>query len=164
MQFAKLRQLVESTVVVTPTEVRTKYDQYYSQTEASVVRFKSADFLAGTDPTEEDIKKTYDAQPDQYEQPEKRKVQYVRFGLDDAQKKLTGKERMDVLTAMRDQAVAFLEKLVDAKGKEDFAAVAKAANVPVKETVEFEEAQPGPEEDVDCRIRGGGVQADPAKP
>ncbi len=146
LQFAKLRQLVESTVVVTPTEVRTRYEQSYAQTEMSVIRFKNADFLAGAEPSEDDIKKTYDAQKDQYEQPEKRKVQYVRFGLDDTQKKLVGKERMEALTPLRDQAVAFLEKLVDAKGKEDFAAVAKTANLPVKETAEFEETQPNPEE------------------
>ncbi len=146
LQFAKLRQLVESTVIVTPTEVRTRYEQSYAQTETSVIRFKNADFLAGADPSEDDIKKAYEAQKDQYEQPEKRKVQYVRFGLDDAQKKLVGKERMEALTSMRDQAVAFLEKLVDAKGKEDFAALAKATNLPVKETAEFEQDQPNPEE------------------
>ena len=142
LQFAKLRQLVESTVVVTPTEVRTRYEQGYSQAEISVIRFKNADFLAGTEPTEDDIKKAYDAQKDQYQQPEKRKVQYVRFGLDDAQKKLTSKERMDALKPLSDQSVSFLEKLNDAKGKTDFAAVAKAANLPVEETAEFEEDQP----------------------
>ena len=156
LQFAKLRQIVESTVVVTPTEVRTRYEQSFAQTDTSIIRFKNADFLAGTDPSEDDIKKTYDAQKDQYEQPEKRKVQYVRFGLDDAQKKLTGKERMEALTPMRDQAVSFLVKLTDAKGKEDFAAIAKAANLPVRETGEFEEAQPGPEE---SSIAGFGLEA-----
>ena len=146
LQFAKLRQVLDSLVVVTPAEVRTQYEQGNAQTEASVLRFKNADFLAGTDPAEDDIKKTYDAQKDQYQQPERRKVQYVRFGLDDAQKKLAGKERMEALTPLRDQAVSFLEKLSDAKGKEDFAAVAKAANLPVKETAEFEETQAPVEE------------------
>ena len=139
LRFAKLHQLLDSTVIVTPLEVKTRYELESARTEASVIRFKDADFLAGTDPTEDDVKKTYDAQKDQYQQPERRKVQYVRFGLDDAQKKLTGRERMDVLKPLSDQAVAFLEKLNDAKGKEDFAALAKAANLPVQETAEFEE-------------------------
>lgn len=146
LQYAKLRQLVESTVVVTPAEVRMRYEQGNAQTEASVIRFKNADFLAGTEPTEDDIKKAYDAQKDQYQQPEKRKVQYVRFGLDDAQKKLANKERMDALKPLSDKSVDFLGKLSDAKGKEDFAAVAKAMNLPVKETGDFEQGQPGPEE------------------
>ncbi len=146
LQFAKLRQILDSTVVVTPAEVRTRYELTNAQTETSVIRFKNADFLAGTDPNEDDIKKAYDAQKDEYQQPERRKVQYVRFGLDDEQKKLIGKARMDALTPLRDQAVSFLGKLNDAKGKEDFAVLAKAANLPVKETAEFEQAQPGPEE------------------
>ena len=147
LQFEKLRQLLESTVVVTPAEVRTRYEQAHSQIEASAVRFRNADFLAGIDPSEDDIKKAYDGQTTQYQQPERRKVQYVRFGLDDEQKKLTGKARMDVLTPLRDQAAAFLARLSDTKGQEDyFAAAAKAANLPVKETAEFEQMQPPAEE------------------
>ena len=139
LQYAKLREVLDSAVFVTPAEVRTIFEQGFARTEASVVRFKTADLPAGAEPTEDDIKKAYDAQTGQYQQPEKRKVQYVRFGLDDAQKKLTGRERMDVLKPLSDQAVAFLEKLNDAKGKQDFSAVAQAANLPVKETAEFEE-------------------------
>ena len=139
LQYAKLREVLDSAVFVTPAEVRTTFEQYFSKTEVSVVRFKTADLPVGAEPTEEEIKKTYDAQTGQYQQPEKRKVQYVRFALGDAQKKLTGRERMDVLKPLSDQAVAFLEKLNDAKGKQYFAAVAQTANLPVKETVEFEE-------------------------
>ncbi len=139
LQFAKLRQIIDSTVVVTPAEVRTRYELENSRVETSVIHFKNADFLAGIDPSEDDIKKTFDAQRDQYEKPERRKVQYVRFGLDDAQKKLAGPERRDALQTLSNQAVAFLEKLNDAKGKQEFADVAKAANLPVKETVEFEQ-------------------------
>ena len=147
LRFEKLRQILDSTVVVTPTEVRMRYELTHAQTETSVVRFKNADFLAGTDPSEDDIKKAYEAQQGQYQQPERRKVQYVRFGLDDAQKKLTGKARMDALTPLSDQAVGFLVKLRDTKGQEDyFTAAAKAANLPVKETAEFEQAQPPAEE------------------
>ena len=139
LQYAKLREVLDAAVFVTPNEVRTAFEQYFSKTEASVVRFKTADLPAAAEPTDEEIKKAYDAQTGQYQQPERRKVQYVRFGLDDAQKKLAGKERMDVLKPLSDRAVAFLEKLNDAKGKEDFPALAQAAGLEVKETAEFEE-------------------------
>ncbi len=139
LQYAKLREVLDASVFVTPQEVRTTFEQFFSRTEASVVRFKAADLPPVAEPTDEDIKKAYDASNGQYQQPEKRKVQYVRFALDDAQKKLTGRERMDVLKPLSDQAVAFLEKLNDAKGKEDFAALAQAAGLAVKETGEFEE-------------------------
>ncbi len=139
LQYAKLRQVLDAAVFVTPQEVRTTFEQFFCHTEASVVRFKAADLPPTPEPTDDDIKKAYDAGNGQYQQPEKRKVQYVRFALDDAQKKLTGRERMDVLKPLSDQAVAFLEKLNEAKGKEDFAALAQASGLAVKETGEFEE-------------------------
>ena len=147
LQVAKLRQIVDTTAVITPLEVRRYYERLYAKTEASVIRFQKADVLATLpEPTDEDIKKYYADQKDRFIQPEKRKVQYVRFGFDDAQKKLTGKERMDALTPLGNQAVQFLEKLLDQKGKEDFAATAAADKLVVKETADFDEETPGAEE------------------
>ena len=68
-------------------------------------------------------------------------MQYVKFALDDAQKKLTGKARLDALKPNADRAVDLLEQLEDQKGKADYAAVTAAAKVPVQETAEFEEEQ-----------------------
>lgn len=168
LQVAKLRQIVDAPVVVSPLEVRRAYEQHYGKTEASVVRFQKADFAATVpEPTADEIKKYYDEQKDRLIQPERRKVQYVKFGLDDAQKKLANKERMDALKPLADQAVGFLEQLLEQKGestvttkralsqpadkdasvaaeqkaRENYAAAAAAAKVTVKETSEFEEGQ-----------------------
>ena len=168
LQVAKLRQIVDAPVVVSPLEVRRAYEQHYSKTETSVIRFQKADFAATVaEPTADEIKKYYDEQKDHLTQPERRKVQYVKFGLDDAQKKLANKERMDALKPQADLAVQFLEQLLEQKGgagatvqpepnkpdaktagetaaqkaRENYLAAAAAAKVTVKETNEFEENQ-----------------------
>ena len=142
LQFTRLRQIVEAGVVVGPTDVRLAYEQRFGKTDTSVIRLKTADYAAGVaEPTADEIKKYYDEQKDHLQQPERRKVQYVKFALDDTQKKLTGKARMDALKPNADHALATLEQIEDQKGKADFAAVAAAANLPVTETAEFEEGQ-----------------------
>ncbi len=164
LQVAKLRQIVDAPVVVSPLEVRRAYEQHYAKTEASIIRFQKADFAATVaEPTADEIKKYYDEQKDHLTQPERRKVQYVKFGLDDAQKKLANKERMDALKPQADQAVQFLEQLLEqnggaitptkpssvkpddqaaaSKAREKYLAAVAAAKLTVKETGEFEENQ-----------------------
>lgn len=143
LQFSRLRQIVEAGVAVSPADVRLAYEQRFSKTDASVVRLKTADFAAAVpEPTADEIKKYYDEQKDQFQQPERRKVQYVKFALTDEQKKLSGKERMDVLKPNADHALEFLEQLEDQKGKTDFAGAAAASKLTVQETAEFEEGAP----------------------
>ncbi len=129
-------------MAVSPSDVKLAYEERFSKTDASVIRLKTADFTSGVaEPTEDEIKKYYDEQKDHFQQPERRKVQYVTFALDDAQKKLMGRERMDALKPNADHALEFLEQLEDQKGKTDFATVAANAKLPVQETAEFEENQ-----------------------
>ena len=139
----KLRAIVTSPVVVSPDEVRTNYEVVFAKTDASVIRLKAADYAAVPEPTEDEIKKYFNDQKDQFKQPERRKVQYVKIGLNDAQQKLTGRERMDALKPLADQAAQLLDKLLDQKGKADFAAIAATDQLTVQETPEFEEDQAG---------------------
>ena len=141
LKVEKLRAIVTSTAVVSPEEVRTNYEMGYAKTDASVIRLKAADYAAVPEPTAEEIQKYYNDQKDQFKQPERRKVQYVKIGLNDAQQKLQGRERMDVLKPLADQAAQFLEKLLDQKGKGDFTAAAAAGQLAVHETTEFEQDQ-----------------------
>ncbi len=155
LQVAKLREIIDAPVVVSPLEVRRAFERYYAKTEASVIRLQKADFLAtAAEPTADEIKKYYDEQKDRFMQPERRKVQYVKFGLDEAQTKLTGKERMDALKPVADRAAQFLEQLLDQKSakpaagenaeqtaRDNYVAAAAADKLTVKETSEFEENQ-----------------------
>jgi peptidyl-prolyl cis-trans isomerase D len=143
LQFAKLRQIVDAPTVVTPLEIRTTYEQSFAKTDASVVRLPIAALKASIQPTEADIKKYFDEQKQspQLQQPEKRRVQYVKFALTDDQKKLTGKARTEALQPDADQAARFLESLLDAKGADGFAKQAAAQKLVVKTTPDFEQDQ-----------------------
>jgi parvulin-like peptidyl-prolyl isomerase len=143
LQFGKLRDIVTAPVCVSPLELRTVYEQSYTKTDVSVIRFPVADLAAGVTPTEAEIKKYYDDQTAQegLQQPEKRQIEYVRFSLDAAQKKLQGKPRTEALQPLADAAQSFLEKLLDAKGKDGFANLAAAEKLPVTTTVAFEQNQ-----------------------
>ena len=139
LQVGKLRSVVEAPVVASPLDTRLAYEQYYTKTNASVVRLATSEFAAGVkEPTDDEIKKAFEDQKQQYIQPEKRKVEYVTLALSDEQKKLVGKPKMDALQPLANQAVTFLTDLLDNKGKTDFAAAAGTANLPVKQTTDFE--------------------------
>jgi hypothetical protein len=143
LQFGQLRSIIGAAVCLSPLEVRTAYEQTYTKTDVSVVRFAIAPLEAGIAPAEAEIKKYFDEQSADHDlqEPEKRQVEYVRFGLDDAQKKLTGKARMDALQPAADAAARFLEKLLDAKGKDAFANLARQEELPVVTTADFEKNQ-----------------------
>ena len=143
LQFGKLREIVDAPVVVSPVEARLAYEQHYAKTNSSLIRLSKTDFAVGVaEPTEDEIKKYFDDQKEQYVQPEHRKVAYVKFGLTDEQQKLVGKEKNMQLQPLANQAVAFLSDLLDNKGKADFATTAAKAGLPVKETPDFEQVQP----------------------
>ena len=142
LQFGKLRSVVDAPVVVSPMDTRLAYEQYSAKTNASVIHLAKSDFAAGIkEPTDDEIKKSFEDQKQQYIQPEKRKVEYVTFALTDEQKKLVGKPKMDALQPLANDAVALLTNLLDNKGKTDFTAAAATAKLPVKQTGDFEKGQ-----------------------
>ena len=146
LQIGKLRQVVDAPELVSPVEVRLAYETAFTKTEASVIRLQKAAFAAAVNPTEEDIKKYFDGQKNNLKHPEKRKISYVVFGLDETQSKLAGKERVEAMKPKAEAAEKFIEALADGKGKADFNALAAEAKTPVKESPEFEEtALNGPE-------------------
>jgi parvulin-like peptidyl-prolyl isomerase len=143
LQFGKLREILGAAVCLSPLDVRSAYEQTATKTDVSVVHFTVADLTAGISPTDAEIKKYFDDQSANHEldMPEKRQVEYVRFGLDDAQKKLQGKPRMDALQPHANDAAQFLEKLLDAKGNDAFANLAREENLNISTTTDFEQNQ-----------------------
>jgi peptidyl-prolyl cis-trans isomerase D len=109
----------------------------------SVVRFRPEDFAKDAQISDEEIAKYYEANKAQLKSDEKRKVKFVQFGLTDAQKKLTGRERIDVLQKLADKANDFTEAL-QTKGTDFDQVVAKFQLTP-KETGDFSKDSPDPE-------------------
>src|SRR5207249_11325045 len=93
--------------------------------------------------SDEDVQKHYDAHKAELKTDEKRKVEFVSLALTDEEKKLTGKERIEVLQKLSDRATDFTQALLE-KGA-DFKQAAAKFQLPVHETGEFTAAATDPQ-------------------
>lgn len=138
----KIKQLVASGVQISDAESKENYEEAYGKMDVAVVRVRNDDFAKDINITDDDIHKYYDAHKDQLKSEEKRKVELVAFTLNDEQKKLTGKERVDVLQKLADRANDFSQALSDKNA--NFTEVAGKFQVPVVATGEFTASAPDP--------------------
>jgi parvulin-like peptidyl-prolyl isomerase len=139
----RVKKILSAGVNVPEAELRSSFEQAYAKMDVSVVRFRFEDFAKDAEINDADIVKYHEAQKAQLKTDEKRRAKFVRFGLTDEQKKLTGKARIDVLQKLADKANDFTEAL-QAKGADFDQAVAKFQLTP-KETADFSQASPDPE-------------------
>ncbi|MGI8956913.1 MAG: peptidyl-prolyl cis-trans isomerase [Chthoniobacterales bacterium] len=138
----RVKKILSAGASVPETEMRTSFDQAYTKMDVSVVQFRSEDFAKDVTVSDDEISKYYEAQKAQLKSDEKRKVKFVEFSLTDEQKKLAGKQRIDVLQKLADRANDFTDAL-QAKGADFDQAVAKFQLTP-KETGEFSKESPDP--------------------
>ncbi|MEO8044663.1 MAG: SurA N-terminal domain-containing protein [Spartobacteria bacterium] len=137
----RVKKILSAGINIPETEMRTNFEQAYAKMDVSVVRFSSDDFAKDVTVSDDEITKYYEAQKEQLKSDEKRKVKLVEFGLTEEQQKLTGKQRIDVLQKLADQANDFTEALQ--KGTDFDQAVAKF-QLTAKETGEFSKEAPDP--------------------
>jgi len=140
LQLKKLKALIGSTVALQPTEVRFAYEVDNRKMDLSVIRFRLADFAAGVQLSEDDLKKAFEARKQDFKSDEKRKIAFVVFSLSDSDKKLEGKEKNEAMGQLANRASDFTEAMTD-KGAQ-FAQVAAKAGAEVRETQPFTEAGP----------------------
>jgi len=138
----RIKDVVVSGVSLPESETKSSYEQGYGKNFVSVVRVHSADFLKEIKISDDDIKKYYDAHKSELKTEEKRKVEFVRLALNDEQKKLKDKERIDVLQKLSDRANDVSQALLE-KGA-DFHQVAAKFQLPVDSTGEFTASAPDP--------------------
>ena len=86
------------------------------------------------------MQKYYDAHKAELKSDEKRKVEFVQLTLNEEQKKLAGKERIEALQKLADRATDVTQALLE-KGA-DFKQVAAKFQLPVRETGDFSAAEP----------------------
>src|SRR5450432_2241618 len=139
----RVKKLLSAGVTVPEAEMRKSYEQAYAKMDVSVVRFRSADFTKDVQLSDPDIAKYFEAHKAELKTDEKRKVKFVTFSLTDEQKKLAGKQRIDVLQKLADKATDFTDAL-QVKGA-DFDQVAAKFQLAPKETGEFSQAAPDPQ-------------------
>lgn len=142
IRLGRVQKILSTGVNIQEAQMRQDFEQAYAKMEVSVVRFHPDDFAKDLTVSDDEISKYYETNKEQLKSEEKRKVRFVQFGLNEEQKKLTGKERIDVLQKLADKANDFTEAL-QAKGADFDQAAAKFQLAP-KETGEFTLATPDP--------------------
>ncbi len=138
----RIKELIASGLAVPESEARSDYEQAYGKMDVVVARLPNEEFARQVNITDADIEKYYAAHKKDLNTEEKRRVELVRLGLNDEQKKLTGKERIEVLQKLSNAADDFTQALLE-KGA-DFKKVAAHFQANVQETGDFTKTAPDP--------------------
>ena len=140
IRLRKLKALLGTTLVASPTEIRSMFELRHRKLETQVVRFDFAEFLKTQQPTDEDAKKAYEERKSTLKTDEQRKVKFVAFSLPNVEKPLVGKERVDVFEKLSEKAQEFMVAMTDKNAK--FEEVAAKLGAKVQETPAFAQDEP----------------------
>lgn len=141
--LSEIQKLLAASVSVPKSELDEIFQRGYDKLYVSVIRFRSADLDKDIKINDEDVQKYYDAHKAELKTDEKRKVEFVQLTLNEEEKKLTGRERIEALQKLADRATDFTQTLLE-KGADLKQAAAKF-QLPVRETGEFTTAEPDPQ-------------------
>lgn len=139
----RIRELIGAGVQMSDAESRENFEQTYGKMDVAVVRLASADLARELKISDDDINKYFESHKATLNTEEKRKVEFVSFTLNDEQKKLQGKERIDALQKLADRANDFSQALLEKNA--NFQAVAEKFQMPVQTTGEFTTSAPEPQ-------------------
>src|SRR2546423_5949818 len=140
--FKRIRDLVAFGVTIPESENKSNYEELYGKNFVSVVRIHAADFQKEINPSDDDIKKYYEAHKGELKTEEKRKIEFVRLAMTEEQKKLKERERIDALQKLADRPKDVSQAMLE-KGA-DFHQVAAKFQLPVESTGEFVASAPDP--------------------
>jgi len=150
LSLEEIKKLLGAGVSVPEGEIDTNYERAYSKLFVTVIRFRPADFEKDIQVADGDVQKYFEAHKSELKAEEKRKVEFVALALTEDQKKLAGKERIEVLQKLSDRATDFTQALLE-KGA-NFKQVAEKFKVPVQTTGEFSSTAPDPKLNVDPQL------------
>jgi hypothetical protein len=143
ISLREIQKLLAAGVSLPKSELDENFQRGYDKLYVGVIRFRSADFEKDVKISDEDVQKYYDAHKGELRTDEKRKVEFVQLTLNEEEKKLSGKERIEALQKLADRATDFTQALLE-KGA-DFKQAAAKSQLPVHETGEFTAAEPDPQ-------------------
>src|ERR1043166_2181853 len=139
----EIQKILAAGVSLPKSELDENFQRGYDKLYVSVIRFHSTDFDKDIKISDEDVQKYYDAHKAELNTDEKRKVEFVQLTLNEEEKKLAGRERIEALQKLADRATDFTQALLE-KGA-DFKQAAAKFQLPVHETGEFTAAEPDPQ-------------------
>lgn len=143
ISLSEIQKLLAAGVSLPKNELDEDFQRGYDKLFVSVIRFHAGDFDKDIKITDEDVQKYYDAHKAELKTDEKRKVEFVQLTLNEEEKKLAGKERIEALQKLADRATDVTQALLE-KGA-DFKQAAAKFQLPVHETGEFTAAEPDPQ-------------------
>ena len=146
----QIKELLGTGVSIPEAEINADYQRAYDKLYVSLIRLRPDDFAKDITISDEDAQKYYDAHKAELKSEEKRKVDFVSMTLTDEQKKLTGKERIDVLQELSDRATDLTQALLEKDA--DFKQVAEKSHVAVRTTGEFTATTPDPQLNLDPQL------------
>ncbi len=138
----QLKKLAGAGATVPAAEVNENYERAYGRLTVAVARVKTEDVEKEVQIMDEDVAKYFEEHKSELLSEEKRQIGFVSFSLDEEQKKLTGKERVEVLQKLADRANDFNQALLEKDAK--FDQVAAKMQVPIVTTEAFARSQPPP--------------------
>ena len=139
----RVKDLLGAGLHVADSETREFYEQGYGKMHVAVVRFREEDFQKDVKLSDEETAKYYEANQATLKTEEKRKVEFVAFTLNEEEKKLAGKEKVDALQKLANRANDLVQALLEKDAK--FPEVAAKFGVPVVATGEFTSKAPDPQ-------------------
>jgi parvulin-like peptidyl-prolyl isomerase len=150
LSLNQIQQLLGTGVSIPEAEINADYQRAYDKLYVSLIRLRPDDFAKEITISDEEAQKYYETHKAELKSEEKRKVDSVSLTLTDDQKKLTGKERIDVLQGLSDRATDFTQALLEKDA--DFRHVAEKFHVVVRTTGEFTATTPDPQLNVDPQL------------
>src|ERR1044071_2965681 len=139
----EIQKLLAAGVSLPQSELDENFQRGYDKMSVSVIRLHATDFDKDVKISDEDVQKYYDAHKAELKTDEKRKVEFVQLTLNEEQKKLEGKERIEALQKLADRATDVTQALLEQGA--DFKQAAAKFQLPVHETGEFTAAEPDPQ-------------------
>jgi peptidyl-prolyl cis-trans isomerase D len=146
----QIKELLGTGISIPEAEINADYQRAYDKLYVSLIRLRPDDFAKEITVSDEEVRKYYETHQAELRSEEKRKVDFVSLALTDDQKKLTGKERIDVLQELSDRATDFTQALLEKAA--DFKQVAEKAHLAVRTTAQFTATKPDPQLNVDPQL------------
>jgi peptidyl-prolyl cis-trans isomerase D len=160
--LSEIQKLLAAGVSLPKSELDENFQRGYDKLYVSVIRFRSADFDKDIKINDEDVQKYYEAHKAELKTDEKRKVEFVELTLNEKEKKLEGRERIEALQKLADRATDFTQALLE-KGA-DFKQAAAKFQLPLHETGEFTAAEPDPQLKGDKQLGAAAFKLSPEEP
>ena len=146
----QIKQLLGAAVFIPEAEVKADYQRAYDKLYVSLVRLRPEDFAQQITISDEDVQKYFETHKDELKSEEKRKVDFVSLTLTDDQKKLAGKERIEVLQELSDRATDFTQALLEKDA--EFKKVADKFHAQIRTTGEFTATTPDSQLNIDPQL------------